>query len=184
MKRIKDYVTILKIKAGDTDAWEILVERYYNTIFNYCKRRFFGNVRLAEDLTQDVFLKVIANIHQYKFSGSFFNFLFTITVNTCHNYASKKKFNESELNEAVGYKEIRTIKNPAIESETTDEIQQALNTLPDNQREAIILKFFYDMKVREIAKFTGTSVPTAQSRINQGLKKMKKIVNKEDLYFD
>lgn len=174
----------MKINAGDTDAWESLVEKYYETIFNYCKRRFFGNKVLAEDLTQEIFLKLIATIQHYKFTGRFFNFLFTIAVNTCHNYAKKRKLDETELNESIGNQESTTIVNPVVASEQKDNIQVALNGLPDNQRDAIILKFFYDMKVKEIAKISNVSVPTAQSRINQGLNKMRKVLTKEEFFID
>lgn len=181
MNEIIDYMIILKIKAGDTDAWEELVQKYYETIFKYCLRRFFWNVPLAEDLTQDIFLKVISSIHKYKMSGKFFNFLFTIAVNTCHNYAKKGKFEVSELDEtrlADEYRETGTVYNAAIQ----DELQDALNQLPEFQKDAIILKYYHALKVKDIARISDVSVATAQSRINQGLKKLKKLLNREDFY--
>ncbi|MBE1556337.1 sigma-70 family RNA polymerase sigma factor [Sporosarcina limicola] len=97
MKTIEDYILIRKIKAGDTEAWEKLVNKYYNQIFSFCVRRCLGDWVLALDLTQDIFLKVIENIEKYKFSGKFLNYLFTITVNVCNNYYNKKKFTQFEL---------------------------------------------------------------------------------------
>lgn len=177
---IKDYLIILRIKAGDVDAWECLVEKYYDKIFHYCRRRFFGKTTLAEDLTQEIFLKVINNIDTYKFSGSFFNYLFTITVNTCNNYSKKPKLDESEFDDSYDIHSGNRIDYLTIIDDYDNEVQFVLNQLPEYQREALILRFYYEMKVKEIAKVTGTSVSTAQSRIQQGLAKMRQILKKED----
>ncbi|MCD5000865.1 RNA polymerase sigma factor [Enterococcus saccharolyticus] len=184
MRAIKDYFIILKIKAGDTDAWEELVNKYYESIFHYCRRRFFGNESLAEDLTQEIFLKVIRSIDSYRFTGKFFNYLFTIAVNTCNDFSQKKKLDEVALEniEQIATNSFDTEK--WLVEELQDTIQFALNQLSQQQREAILLKFYYGMKVKEIAAITDTSIPTTQSRINQGLTKMKRLLNKEDIYFD
>lgn len=176
MKTIEDYILIRKIKFGDTEAWEKLVNKYYNLIFSFCVRRCLGDRALASGLTQDIFLKVIENIEKYKFNGKFFNYLFTITVNVCNNYYNKKKFTQSELDEKVlNFGSETTITN-LITQEIINQIQLVLNTLPDIQREALILKYYHDLKVKDIAKITGTSIPTSQSRIHQGLKKLSKLL--------
>nr|WP_242542651.1 MULTISPECIES: RNA polymerase sigma factor [unclassified Enterococcus] len=174
----------MKIKSGDVGAWEKLVEKYYDKIFNYCKRRFFGKSGLAEDLTQETFLKVISSIDSYKFSGSFFNYLFTIAVNTCNSYSKKNDFDEVVFDESYNKELDEQDYNVDFVNEQSRIIQRALDQLPEYQREAIILKFFYDMKIKEIAQVTKTSVPTAQSRIQQGLVKMKRILKKEEYYFE
>ncbi|GIN74555.1 RNA polymerase sigma factor [Bacillus sp. J14TS2] len=180
MRTIEDYSLIRKIKSGDTDAWEKLVSKYYDQIFSFCVRRCFGNRVLAADLTQDIFLKVIENIATYKFTGKFFNYLFTITVNVCNNYYNKKKFTQSELDENVIHSSTETIMANLVMEESANQIQAALNTLPDIQKEALILKYYYDLKVKDIAKITGTSVPTTQSRIQQGLKKLSRLLDREE----
>ncbi|MCM3325007.1 RNA polymerase sigma factor [Cytobacillus kochii] len=156
------------------------MNKYYNQIFSFCVRRCLGDRVLAADLTQDIFLKVIENIDKYKFRGKFFNYLFTITVNVCNNYYNKKKFTKFELDERVLNLGSETIMTNLITQENINQIQIALNTLPDIQREALILKYYNDLKVKDIAKITGTSVPTSQSRINQGLKKLRKLLDREE----
>lgn len=180
MRTIEDYSLIRKIKSGDTEAWEELVNKYYEQIYSFCVRRCLGDRVLAADLTQDIFLKVIENIDTYKFRGKFFNYLFTITVNVCNNYYNKKKFSQSELDENVINSGTETIMKNLMMEESANQIQVALNTLPDIQREALILKYYYDLKVKDIAKITGTSVPTSQSRIHQGLKKLSKLLDREE----
>lgn len=176
---IKDYLLIRKIKAGDLEAWETLVNQYYDVIYSYCYRRCYGKKQLAEDLTQDIFLKLIKNIENYQFTGKFFNYLFTIAVNTCNSYYQKKKLDTTELYENIALEDADTTAS-VIDKEEAHEVQKALDQLPDIQREALILKYYYNMKVKEIAKITNASVPTAQSRINQGLKKLSKMLDREE----
>lgn len=178
---IKDYLLVRQIKRGDPEAWEQLVQRHYDTIYAYCYRRCFGDKKLAEDLTQDVFLKLIKGIDKYQFTGKFFNYLFTIAVNTCNSYYTKKRFQLTELEDYLPDTAQKDSLTKVSEEERAAAIQEALNQLPEIQREALILKFYHDLKVKEIAKITGVSVPTAQSRINQGTKKLGKLLDKEAL---
>ena len=179
VRKIEDYLLIRKIKAGDPEAWEKLVRKYYQIIFAFCVRRFFGDRLLAADLTQDIFLKLIETIDRYQYTGKFFNYLFTIAVNTCNNYQAKKKFVQNELNDQLQLQPDTTEKM-IIESETRDQLQDVLDTLPDMQKNALILKYFYDLKVKDIAKIMDASVPTTQSRITQGLTKLREKMNRED----
>lgn len=184
MRTIEDYILIRRIKSGDPEAWEELVNKYYNQIFSFCVRRCLGNRTLAADLTQDIFLKVIENIENYKFRGKFFNYLFTITVNVCNNYYNKKKLTQYELDEEVINVGSEIIMTNIITRENKNQIQLALNTLPAIQREALILKYYHDLNVKTIAKITKTSVPTSQSRIYQGLKKLRELLDREEFMND
>ena len=87
---IEDYILIRRIQNGDTEAFETLVQKYYQNIYNFCVRRCNGDTTLAADLTQDTFLKLITHIQQYRLTGKFINFLLTIAVNTCNNHFKKK----------------------------------------------------------------------------------------------
>lgn len=110
-----------------------------------------------------------------------YNYLFTIAVNTCNNYCTKKSLNQTELNDSVFSIDVeKSMIDNIIENENSIIIQKALDTLPDMQREAIILKYYHDFKVKDIAKTTGVSVPTAQSRIQQGLKKLSKLLDRKE----
>jgi|SRR5690625_327190 len=125
---IEDYILIRKIKSGDTEAWEKLVNKYYHQIFAYCVRRCMGNRVIAADLTQEAFLKVVENINRYKYSGKFFNYLFTITVNLCNNYYNKKRLTEYEFNEMDIKNSLDNMDTYLIEQESSNQIQSALNS--------------------------------------------------------
>ncbi|MFZ3151783.1 MAG: RNA polymerase sigma factor [Anaerolineaceae bacterium] len=177
----KDYILIMKIQSGDTAAYERLIKKYYQSIFNYCARRFNGDIVLAADLTQDVFLKLVENLHQFRFKGKFKNFLFAIAVSTCTNYYKKKKPVLEDIETLSIQDNAPDMLEQTIQSEQATEIQDAINRLPDIQKEAIILRFYHDFKVKDIAKITGVGQSTAQSRLKQGIDKLKFILDKEVL---
>ena len=102
------------------------------------------------------FLKLVTSINTFRYSGKFYNYLFTIAVNTCNNYCTKKSLNQTELNDSVFSTDVeKSMIDNIIENENSIIIQKALDTLPDMQREAIILKYYHDFKVKDIAKTTG-----------------------------
>ena len=91
---IEDFILIKKIQSGDTDAFEIIVRKYYQSIYLFCCRRLNGDPDTAVDITQDVFLKLLEKIQSVRKIGKFQNYLLTIAVNTCNNY-TKTKGNDS-----------------------------------------------------------------------------------------
>lgn len=62
MDMIQDWMIINKIKMGDPDAWDILVHKYYYSVYFYCVRRCYGDCDIASDLTQDIFLKLVESL--------------------------------------------------------------------------------------------------------------------------
>lgn len=72
------------------------------------------------------------------------------------------------------------IESKVLQHETVLTVQQAISCLPDVQKETIILRFYHDRKLREIAEITGVSLSTAKSRLKQGLYKLKRYLDKED----
>ena len=176
---IEDYILIKRIQDGDPTAFEILVNKYYQNIYSFCVRRCNGNASLAADLTHETFLKLIEHIQRYRPTGKFINFLFTIAVNTCNNHYKKKDVEFVEI-ENISYLSTDNIESEILQQETALAVQRAIDMLPDIQKETIILRFYHNRKVREIATITGVSLPTAKSRLKQGLDKLKRYLNEED----
>ena len=101
MDMIQDWMIINKIKMGDPDAWDILVHKYYDSVYFYCVRRCYGDCDIASDLTQDIFLKLVESLPRYRFIGKFQNYLYTMAVNTCNNYLKKRHIEQIELTDKV-----------------------------------------------------------------------------------
>jgi len=106
--------------------------------------------------------------------GKFQNYLLTIAVNTCKNYFKKAKpiYTDTEALELAD--DTGSSFEKMIQDENRLEIRRAIDALPDCQKEVIILRFYHELKIREIAKITRASVPTVKSRLQQGLKKLQR----------
>ncbi len=163
---------IKKIQAGDTEAFDTLVRKYYRSIYQFCYRRLNGDADIAADITQDVFLKLLENIQAVRMLGKFQNYLLTIAVNTCNNYFKKEKPTYLETLEIVD--ETDGSLEKVMRKESRNAVRKAITELPDYQKEVIILRFYYDLKIKEIATITNASVPTVKSRLQQGLKKLQR----------
>lgn len=129
-----------------------------------------GNPDTAADITQDVFLKLLENIQSVRKIGKFQNYLLTIAVNTCNNYTKKAKPLYMDLETLEDIEDTDNAFEKIELNELKAQIQYAINTLPDYQKEVIILRFYYDLKIREIATITKASVSNVKSRLQQGIK--------------
>lgn len=133
-----------------------------------------GDPDTAADITQDVFLKLLKNIQSVRKIGKFQNYLLTIAVNTCNNYAKKAKPLYMDLETLEDIEDTDNAFEKIELNELKAQVQYAINTLPDYQKEVIILRFYYDLKIREIATITKASVSTVKSRLQQGIKKLER----------
>lgn len=182
MDMIQDWMIINKIKKGDPDAWDILVHKYYDSVYFYCVRRCYGDCDIASDLTQDIFLKLVESLPRYRFIGKFQNYLYTMAVNTCNNYLKKRHIEQIELTDNFTTDLDTSLIDEILHDERKETVQKALDLLPEIQREVVILRYYHDLKVKDIATITGVGVSTVQSRIYQGLRKLEKILEREEFY--
>lgn len=163
-----DDALVEQIRLGDEKAAEELIRRYYTSVLRYCKRQCF-NLEKAEDLTQETFLKLFKNLSGYKEKGKFKAYLYTIANHLCIDECRKMKDcsleNEEEIRDECD--ELRRI-------EDKSEIGYLLNVLSPEQREAVILRFGEEFSFWEIAKVMGCNMRTAQSRVRNALKIMRK----------
>lgn len=157
-----------QIRRGDEKAAEELIKRYYSSILFYCKRYCFNSEK-AEDLAQETFLRLFRNLSGYKGKRKFKAYLYTIANHLCIDESRKIEVypleNEEEITDASD--EIRRI-------EDRSEVDYLLKVLSPEQREAVILRFGEQLSFWEIAKIMGCNMRTAQSRVRNALKIMRK----------
>lgn len=169
-----DQELIYEIKNGSQAAMEVLVKRHYKNIFSYIYRKV-GDYHLAYDLTQETFIKMMKAIENYKPHGKFSNWLLTIAVNQCRDYFRSSQFklknNEDEYQDWIKDDKgnITRLLSQKVESKR---VRLALQQLPEFQRETIILRYYHDLKIKEIAKLTHTNESTVKSRLRQGIQKL------------
>ena len=165
---LSDDELVEQIKCGDEQAAEELIKRYYTSILRYCKWHCFS-VEKAEDLTQETFYKLFKNISDYKGKKKFKAYLYTIANRLCIDESRKTTFYPLEDEETLVDE-----CNEILRLEDKAEIAYLLNMLSSEQREAIILRFGEQLEFHEIAKVMGCNMRTAQSRVRNGLKIMRK----------
>jgi RNA polymerase sigma-70 factor (ECF subfamily) len=168
--------------AGDAVAWEEIVQRYNRRIYNICYR-FAGSADDAQDLTQEVFIRMYRTLSSYDTSrGAFMTWVTTLTRNLLVDHFRKTKQDRmtdsldtptSENEDAMPLRERIPDAGPAPDSgvqsrETRETVHQALQKLSPELREAVILRDLQDMDYKEIATVLKVPEGTVKSRINRG----------------
>lgn len=177
----EDQKILRRIQEGDTSAFEKLVRKYYRNIFALCYRRI-GDSDVASDLCQDTFLKLISSVQSIQHRGKFSNYLYTIALNTCTDYLKKKRlYIEDSSTERIEDTEPLP-EEWVLTGERNAILAEYLNTLPDIQKEAIILFYFQGEKLKDIAEMTEVNISTVKSRIRRGILKLRSLFEGE--YFE
>ena len=145
-----------------------MIEKHYPSILRYCTWHCY-NTDHAEDLTQETFLRVFRDIDSYEQRGSFRAYLYTIAHHLCIDESRKVEFYPLEDEENIAHEY-----NDIVRLEDRAEISYFLNFLSSEQREAVILRFGEQLSFGEIAKVMGCNMRTAQSRVRNALKIMRK----------
>lgn len=168
---MEDSVIVERCLNGDEKAWKILVDRYSRPIFSVCFQ-FAGNRPHAEDLTQDVFLKIFANLHRYTPTFPFLTWAMRIAKNLCideyRKYRQERSFNH------IGDEYLSLLpsgQDPQHDALHSDRIHRALDALHKQPEETVamilmrdLLGFSYD----ELSSVFNVPVGTVKSRLNRG----------------
>lgn len=178
--------------SGDAAAWEEIVQRYHRRIYNICYR-FAGSGDDAEDLTQEVFIKMYRTLNSYDVDrGAFITWVTTITRNLLVDHFRKTKQDRmtdsldtvsSEHEDAMPLCEQIPDRGPSQDSrvqtrETGETVHQALQKLSPELREAVILRDLQDMDYREIATVLKVPEGTVKSRINRGRAELARLLQR------
>lgn len=178
----EDKDLIAEILRGSQAAMEVLTRKYYKPIYAFVYRKV-GNKDIAYDLTQEIFIKVIQRIRSYSNKGTFKSWLYSIAVNHCRDYwrsaEYRKASQQTELIEMIE-SEQKSVSYIFERKESREQVRKAIHSLPDYQREALILKYFHHMKIKEIAQVTNTTDSTVKSRLKQGLGKLAAFLQRGD----
>jgi len=182
-----------KVTTGDKHAFETLVYRHQRPLLNFIFR-FMGNRTDAEDLTQEVFLRVWKAAGAYKSDAKFTTWLYRITTNLCINKQranrirrlfagshSQEQRQDSKDSFITGEgAELLTPEDRLINSEQSVQLLNALNELPTTQRIAIVLKIYDEMSYQEIAQIMDRSVSAVDSLLIRAKKNLhKKLTGKK-----
>jgi len=171
----QDAQLVQQCLQGDGSAWEELVRRHSRRIFNICYR-FTGNRTEAEDLSQDVFLRVYRTLASYRSAhGGFATWMTSVTRNLLidHYRRTKRDRVTDSLDDAMPVVENkessgRRPDEQALLGELSAQVQAALTHLSPELREAVILRDLQQLEYSEIQTVLAVPEGTVKSRINRG----------------
>jgi len=173
-----DRSVIIRIKKGDTQAYNILVKRYMQRAY-YTALGFVGNHDSALDLSQDAFVKAYHAIQKVDEDRNFFTYYYRILRNLCFNFIRDKKRHARAFSE-IGEVQVRNFENPDSDpsdllekQEQKEAVWAAIQQLKPDHREIIILKEFRDYSYEEIAKLLDIPIGTVMSRLYHARKSLK-----------
>ena len=174
---------IKEILKGNEAAMELLVKKNYNMVQSFIYR-FIGDYNLSYDMTQEIFIKMMKNLNRFKFEdGNFESWLLKIASNHCKDYFRSNSF--KQRNESSNIEDLDIEDNAAVidileKNEKRKAVRKAVDGLPNLQREAIILKYYHDLKIKEISHITGYNENKVKSRLFNGIKNLKKIIGGDE----
>ena len=187
--RASDEDLMRRTAQGDRQAYAILYERYSGGVLSFLYR-MLGNVEDVEAIGQEVFLRAFRFAATYKYPQKFSTWLFTIARNLAINNARRKKRNPvRNLTELKIENADQTGDPNTIARNATDDVQQreeivrmlkAMDDLPPDQKEVILLGVFQDLSYAEMEQITGAKAVTLRSRMFHGLKKLGRMLGADE----
>jgi RNA polymerase sigma-70 factor (ECF subfamily) len=185
-----DNEIIRQIAQGDRNMYRTLVERYQPMVFRTCMG-FLHNKDDADDLTQDIFTQAFLSLSTFKGDSSFSTWIYRIAVNASLNRVRKAtKFSFLQRFETIfGSEKRKEFEIPTSENEDPENIlildehrewvQNALNSLPDNQRTAIVLSKYDDLPQKEIAEIMNTTEGAVEALIQRAKSNLREKLTKK-----
>ena len=178
---------VIKAQQGDPNAFAALYGESFNNVY-YTAKKMLKNEDSAQEVTQDVFLIVHRDLGKLKTPESFFKWVQQIAAFQCTNRMKKKT---EVLFAPVGDDADNTL--PDVEDDNADQpdavleredikqlILRIVDSLPDEQRAAVLMFYFQELTVKQIAEITGVAEGTIKSQLNYARKKIKAGVEKEE----
>ncbi|MFA5506205.1 MAG: sigma-70 family RNA polymerase sigma factor [Vulcanimicrobiota bacterium] len=171
-----DLQLMMRVKAGDEEAFNTLMRRNEKTVLNLIYR-FTGDREIAPDLAQEVFMRIYRAAERFEPRAKFFTFLYRVTLNLCRNHRTKASRRQTTSLDAAGSGDngpsfelvdpLGSAEEHVSRLELSMAVQEAVESLPEQQREAVSLQRFQGLAYEEIAEVLNLSIPAVKSRIHR-----------------
>ncbi|MCS7023978.1 MAG: sigma-70 family RNA polymerase sigma factor [Bryobacteraceae bacterium] len=181
----EDSTLVERCLSGDETAWEDLVRTHTRRVYSVCYR-FTNREQEAQDLTQEVFLRVFRSLRSFRYGeGSFLVWLMRLTRNLLIDHYRKNKIERAtdSLEEQLPRLELQAAESTRAEGllssrEASELLQHALAKLSPELRETLILRDVEELEYREIAQVLGVPEGTVKSRLNRGRAELARLLRK------
>ena len=163
---------IASCRQGDRDALRVLYDTYKDRVYSLSLYFFHGDESVAADVTQQVFLKLITSVPQFKGNAEFSTWLYRLVVNACQDAARRRKSaalatDRSWLEE---FASPCTQEDDYTRAQNAHCVRGAVSELPPKLRMAVLLRYFDDLSYEEMAQVLNCSMGTVASRLSRGHK--------------
>tara|TARA_Y100000385_G_C13102744_1_gene645581 strand:- start:1663 stop:2238 length:576 start_codon:yes stop_codon:yes gene_type:complete len=187
---ITDQALVKQYIAGDESSLEKLIVRHRDRIFGAIYN-FTKDVYLTEDLFQEVFIKVVNKLREGKYNeeGKFLPWVLRMAHNLCiDNYRKTKRQVSIVTSEEFDLFEILPVDSTngeemVINQQLKDKVRNLLNELPEEQREVVLLRHYFEFSFKEISELTGVSINTALGRMRYALINLRKVIEDKKIVF-
>jgi len=175
MGTAEDFALIDRFLAGEEEGFAMLVRKYQNRVINIVYS-LSGQNQHADDIAQEVFIKVYQHLKSFERKSSFYTWLYRITVNTTYNYLKGRKYHVA-LEDIEEPEDTRD--TSAVEVERKEKqhlVRRAIERLPFKFRTALVLKDIEGLAYTDIAKVLGCRIGTVESRLFRAREMLKKLL--------
>jgi RNA polymerase sigma-70 factor (ECF subfamily) len=172
---LTDAEVVRRVRRGDRDAYRVLVHRYQDTLYR-CALSMVGDDDTARDLVQATFVKAFTHLKRLHDDASFGGWVYRACVNACRDHLKSRRRRDIPL-DAAGAPVLmaRDRADTAIEQhELQRSLDDALQMLPDEHREAFVLKHVDERSYEEMSAVLGASVPALKMRVHRAREALKK----------
>ncbi len=182
-----DVELMVRFQKGDEEAFQRLFNKHKRGIINFIYR-FCQDRGVAEELAQEVFLRIYESAHQYRPTAKFSSWIFRIATNICLNELRKAEYqakirtsSPSGQSRWEGDSELEDRSRQSAHSlletkERRERLRRAITKLPERQRIALILNIYYDFSYREIAEQIGCPEGTVKTLIHRSKEAIKQAI--------
>jgi RNA polymerase sigma factor (sigma-70 family) len=185
MEQKDDLYYIEKIKNGQVNYFSYIVENYKDIVFSIAMK-VLKNRDDAEEMAQEAFIKAYNSLHTFKGNSKFSTWLYSITYNHCITQVRKKKYHMSSLDDVQISDEDDNFNFDGIDAETRQQyLETAMKKLPEEDYTLLILYYYEDQSVEEIARITKLTESNAKVKLHRVRKKLYTILNemlKEEIH--
>ncbi len=172
-KNASEFDCVNKIRKGDECAFRDLFKAYYQRLVNYA-RRYVHDTDIAENIVEDVFLKIWNDRKKLHIAISLQAYLFKAVRNHSLNYVKRLKLEHKMISDlAYSPNRIETPEEHFIEKEMHQQIQQAISELPERSRTVFTMHRYDNLKYSEIAEILDISVGTVETHMVRALRSLR-----------
>lgn len=184
---VQDIDLIHQYVGGDDRAFETLLLKHKNKVYTSIYV-IVKDHEISDDIFQDTFIKVLDKLKNDKYNdeGKFLPWVLRIAHNLCMDHFRKNQKEKIVANDNPEYDILDSLsaddtgrEDQIINDEGQIDIAKYLDLLPDEQREVVVLRHYYDYSFKDIAEMTGTNLNTALGRMRYALINLRKLINKK-----